>query len=131
MSRKPQTILWFQIFCGACVVMYLLLTVLGIAMLVSPEEFANDLDPSEPDPEVIGAVYAVIGVLFSIPYAIGIVIPQKPWAWIFGIVLIAFSLLSCCCWPAGIPLLIFWLKPPVKVWFGREAPRGEVLDAFD
>jgi hypothetical protein len=45
--------------------------------------------------------------------------PRRPWAWIFGLVLICIGLTSLCCLPVAIPLLLSWLKPETKSYFGR------------
>ena len=33
--------------------------------------------------------------------------------------LIAIGLTSCCTIPASVPLLVGWLKPDLRAWFGR------------
>jgi hypothetical protein len=35
-------------------------------------------------------------------------------------VLICIGMNSCCLLPASIPLLIFWIKPETKTYFGRK-----------
>jgi hypothetical protein len=41
--------------------------------------------------------------------------------WVYDIVLICLGMTSVCCMPVTIPLLIFWIKPDAKAWFGRVA----------
>ena len=68
---------------------------------------------------ILGGVYAAFGLVFAGAFAVGLLMPRKPWAWIYGIVLIALGMTSACCIPATIPLLIFWIKPEAKAFFGR------------
>ena len=84
------------------------------ASLEGMEELQGDASPI-----VIGVIYAIMGLVFAIVFAVGLFLPRKPWGWIMGIVLIALGMTSVCCLPATIPLLIFWLKPDAKAYFGR------------
>jgi hypothetical protein len=65
---------------------------------------------------VQGIVMAVIGVPFAGMYLFGVFASRSKFGWIWGIVLIAIGLTSCCTLPVTIPLLIYWLKEDNKVW---------------
>ncbi len=67
--------------------------------------------------KILGILYVVLGFMFLLPFAAGPFLPRKLWGWIFGLVLICIGMMSVCCWPATIPLLIFWLKPETKAYF--------------
>ncbi len=64
-------------------------------------------------------IFLVLGPLLAIPYAAAPFLPKKPWAWIYHLVLIGVGFTSVCCLPVTIPLLLEWLKPDVKRFFGR------------
>lgn len=53
----------------------------------------------------------------------GIVLPLVlgpwPWLWTYDLVIICLGMTSTCILPASIPLLIFWLKPETKRYFGK------------
>ncbi len=66
-----------------------------------------------------GIVLAIVGLPFLIVYGAAPFLPKKPWAWIVHLILICMTMSSACCIPAAIPLLIFWLKPECKAYFGR------------
>jgi drug/metabolite transporter (DMT)-like permease len=68
---------------------------------------------------ITGIIYAVFGALFAVVYAVTLFLPRASWNWIVGIIMIALGLTSCCFAPFLIPLLIFWLKPETKAYFGR------------
>ena len=89
---------------------------IGVFFLVAPFT-AEDLDGMSP--AVMGGIYIAMGVLFAIPFLIAFFIPRKPWAWTYHIVMICIGMTGCTI-VASIPLLIFWLKPDVKGYFGRE-----------
>jgi hypothetical protein len=68
---------------------------------------------------IMGVIYAILGVVFGIVFLVALFLPAKPFNWIVGIVVIALGMTSCCLWPALIPMLIFWVKPETKAFFGR------------
>jgi hypothetical protein len=41
--------------------------------------------------------------------------------WVYDLVVICVGMTSFCCMPVCIPLLIFWIKPEVRAYFGRTA----------
>lgn len=67
---------------------------------------------------MVMAVALVSLVLFVASIAPFFLIP-RPWVWIFDLVLICMGMTSVCFLPMCIPLLIHWLKPETKAWFGR------------
>ncbi|MGB7159266.1 MAG: hypothetical protein WBD40_14450 [Tepidisphaeraceae bacterium] len=60
-----------------------------------------------------------MGVPLAAVFGVAPFLPRRPWVWIYDLVLICLGLTSICCMPATIPLLIFWLKPEAKAWFGK------------
>ena len=121
MSPAPGVVTWFRIYCGALALVYLALLVGGIAFLFFGA-FADHLESEEmPRAFLVGyaAVLMVLGAVFAAAFAYGAFLPPRPWAWIYGIVLIAVGFTSACCLPFSVALLIFWLKPEAKAWFGR------------
>jgi hypothetical protein len=66
-----------------------------------------------------GPLYVIFGVIFFFAYLIALFLKPGPGAWVYDLVLICFGMTSCCCLPITIPLLIFWIKPENKKYFGR------------
>jgi hypothetical protein len=120
-GSPPPVWTWFRVYAGAMTLMYVVLLGVGVFMLLAGSTVAE----SSRNPEdafmipILGGVYAGLGLVFAVAYAVGLLMPRKPWAWIYGIVLIAIGMTSACCIPATIPLLIFWIKPEAKAFFGR------------
>jgi hypothetical protein len=107
---------WYRIYCGCLIMLYFALAALGLFLVA----FVPDTGARE-DTEVYitGMVYGILGLIFGIIFLIALLLPRKPWNWIVGIIMIALGMTSCCTLPALIPLLIYWLKPETKVYFGR------------
>ena len=102
-------------------VLYLVTVVMGFVFLVT--EGSSEMSPQEA--MIMGTVFIVMGLAFFIPYAAAPFLPQKSWVWVFGLVLICIGLSSACCLPVCIPLLIHWLKPEMKAFYGRTStPSG-------
>ena len=95
--------------------MYLLVAGLGVFFMVMEP---SDMDLLEAEALAMGAFYVVLGLGLTVPFLVGLVVGPARWHWVYGIVLIALGMTSICCLPVTIPLLIGWLKPEAKAWFG-------------
>ena len=114
-----KTFFWYRVYVAVMAVLYLLLAVVGIVMAVIPfETSARDREQLV----IIGIVYAILGAIFFLVFAVAFFLPPKPYNWIVGIVMLAIGMTSCCTLPAVIPLLIFWVKPETQAFFGRKKP---------
>ncbi len=111
-----KTFFWYRVYVGFMATLYLIVSVFG-AIVIYASQYTNIYEASELI--INGIVCLVVGIPFAIAFAIALLLPRKPWNWIVGIVFIAIGLTSCCFMPATIPLLIFWLKPETKAFFGR------------
>jgi SNF family Na+-dependent transporter len=115
----PQTIIWFRV--------YSIFLALVYVACIAGGAFFLTLDPSEAEmPEtwiaVFGSLFILMSLIFAIGFGLGAFLPPKPWAWVYGMVLICIGMTSALFLPFCIPLLIFWLKDPVNEWFGRKRP---------
>jgi len=95
--------------------LYMATAVMGIVFMFAEP----DREMSSAEAKIMGSVMLIIGLLFCVPYAFAPFLPRKSWVWVLGLVLICLGLTSTCCLPACIPLLIFWLKPEMKAFYGR------------
>jgi hypothetical protein len=117
MSDAPPVVTWYKVYAGLMAAMYLLLLVGGASFpLWAPEA---EMGADDPPPWVLALAAGCISLPFAAAYVAAFVVPVKPWAWIYHLVLICFGLTSACCMLASIPLLIFWLRPETKAYFGR------------
>jgi O-antigen ligase len=111
--------MWFKLYCGAMTLLYALLMVLGGILTVLGPSMAEEEEAAVLAIE--GIVFAVMGLPLAALFGVGLFLPQRKWAWIYGIVLIALGMTSACCLPATIPLLIFWIKQEMRVYFNCAA----------
>lgn len=114
-APTPGVIIAFRVFAVVFALMYLAVIALGGVFLVFGD--ALDLEPGEG--YVTAAMLLVVGAPLFFAYVIALMLPRKPWVWIYNLVLISLGLTSCLTLPAALPLLLYWLKPPAKAWFGR------------
>ena len=114
-TPKPAVWNWFAAYCVAMALMYLLCVVGGFFFLFAdPAELEMDSGGAK----VMGVVLIVLGLGLGALFASGPLLPRRGWAWVMGIVLIAIGMTSMCCLPATVPLLIWWLKPETKAFYG-------------
>lgn len=114
-QQTPPVYRWFVAYCMLMALLYLATAVMGIAfMFVEPEA-----DMSAAEQRIMSVVFLVVGLVFFVPFAAAPFLPRQSWVWVFGLVLICLGLSSACCLPVGIPLLIFWLKPEMKAYYGK------------
>jgi hypothetical protein len=110
---------WFVIYCVLMTALYVLTAGIGVALLVLGTTVAPSGRRDSGEVMVQGVVTLVIGLVFIVPYGLGPFVKGKPWGWVYGIVLIALGMTSCCLWPITIPLIIQWVKPEMKRFFGK------------
>lgn len=107
---------WYKAYCVLMALLYLCCVAAGVFLIIAAP---TDRDMSAEEARLLGGIMLFMGIALAIPFLIGAFLPQKSWAWVFGLVLICIGLTSVCCLPATIPLLIHWIKPETKFYFGR------------
>jgi hypothetical protein len=114
---RPGVIVWARIYAMGLALLYLAATVFGAFLMVT----AGDLHGREADDLTMeGIILAVLGPVFLGFCVVVAAAPRKKWGWIVNVVLMGLSGTSCLCMPMVIPLLVFWLKPETKRWYGME-----------
>ena len=112
----PPAFKWYVAYCILMALGYLALIVMGIVYIaVEPER-----DMSAAEQRIMGVVFIVMGLPFCATYAAAPFLPRSSWVWVFGLVLICIGLGSLCCLPICIPLLLSWIKPEMKAYYGRD-----------
>lgn len=113
--ETPSVYKWFVVYCVLMALLYMTTVVMGMWFIY----FEPDPKMDAAESKIMGSVMIALGIVFSVPYAIAPFLPRQSWVWTFGLVLICIGLTSTCCLPVCIPLLIFWLKPEMKAFYGR------------
>ncbi len=107
---RPPVWGWYVAYTVLMTLMYLGCAGLGLFMASAGVK----------DEDVItGVLLTAMGLVFGGVYAAAPFLPKKPWAWVYHLVLIIFGLTSTCCLPVALPLMLVWLKPRTKAFFGR------------
>lgn len=112
-----KTFFWYRVYCAVLVFLYLALTVFGLILVIGQPLQTEQYSRGEL--MLVGYIYAVLGAILFLVFAVAFFLPPKPYNWIVGIVMMALGMTSCCFVPFLIPLFIFWLKPETKRFFGR------------
>ncbi len=114
-ETAPQVVLWYKVYLGFLCFLYFVVMAAGSLPLI--------LDLSEEDldgmpPMLVAILYVGIGGVFFIVSLIGFFLKRSPGPWVFHLVMICLGMTGCTI-IFSIPLLIFWIKPETKMWFGR------------
>ena len=117
-DARPPVWPWYVAYCVFMALVYLVVAIIGVGLVFIA--FAEDATDREELYTLVamGVVYAGLGLLMSLLYVAGPLLPRRKWAWVWGIVNIAIGLTSPCCMIVSIPLIIFWIKPETKAWYG-------------
>lgn len=113
----PGVVVWFKIYAGFMVLGCLWFALTGVVMLATPQEFESQ-DMTRAEALAFGTVLLASGLAFAAAYVFAIFAPVRPWVWALDLILIAVGLLSCCCLPVTVPLLIFYLRSDTQNYFG-------------
>lgn len=119
LTERPGAVTGYVVYLILMIVIYAIVALMGIAFFVEPAMFASGQTNDPMEMIIIGGVYAAMGLLLIGVYALPFFVGRRSWAWIYGIVLIAFGLTSCCLWPFLIPLIVYYVKAPARAWYGR------------
>lgn len=118
---RPGVIPWFKAYAAFLALLYLAVIAFGVFVATHPAE----MEVSEEFGRVFGLTIAALGLAFALGFAAGLFLPRRPWAWVYGLVLICIGLNGCTL-PFSAALLFFWIRPDAQAWFGREVPPPRV-----
>ena len=119
-APPPGVVNWFKVYCVAMAVLYLVCAVAGVLFMVFASEITkHDAEFSRPEALIAGGIFLALGLVLFALFAAALFLPCRPWVWIYHLVLICLGLTSACTMAATIPLLIFWIKPETRAWYGR------------
>ena len=110
----PPVVFWFKVYVVMNAVMYLVIAALLAAVAV----FASGSFREEIGPAVLLLGIAGACVFFAIAYLASLFFPRRPWSWVYDLVVICLGFTGCLTLPFSVALLVFWIRPDVKAWFG-------------
>ena len=122
---RPAVVVWFRVYAAVMTLIYLATTIGSFWLASWMADAPDGLRGSEADERAgMGMMLLVVSLACLVAFGVGLFMPARPWAWVYGIVLICIGLTSCLTMPATIPLIIFWIKPETKAYFGRDPTGG-------
>lgn len=119
-ERPPEAVYYFRIY--LIVMLLSLLGFFGLGMWMMLEGMVTPIISTHHRREFIpGLFIATVSFIFIVPHAIALFSGRAKWAYTLAVVLIGLSMLwNTCCLPITIPLLIVWMKPETKRWYGMD-----------
>lgn len=118
---EPACVKWFRVYCWAMILLYLLLMVGGVVIALIPRFVDEDL--GRRTGAILyaeAAIFFLLGAVFAVAHMFALSRKRTPGYWVFQMVMICFGLTSPCTLAAAVPLLLFWLRPETKAWYGRK-----------
>ena len=114
--QKPPVVIWFKIYCGFMCVLYLALAAISLLFFLGDPA---DLEMSQIEARFLGVFLLLLGLGLFLVFLLPLLLRPRSWLWTYDLVVICLGMTSSCLLPACIPLLIFWLKPATKEYFGK------------
>jgi len=119
-AQRPGAVEAFRVFAALMV-----LFCLGVAMIGGVLAFADAslLEPELPPEATLahariqGVIMGVFGLAGAVLYGVGALLPRGPVCWVIHLVLLALSMVACCPLPLALPILVFYVRAPVRAWF--------------
>lgn len=113
-ATAPPVVLWFKVYVVVNVLIYLgVAALLGVIATFAPRMLEHEVGPA-----IFLLAGAGVCVLGAIAYSLSLFFPRRPWAWVYDLVVICLGFTGCLTLPFSIALLIFWIRPEAKRWFG-------------
>lgn len=112
-----RTHFWYRIFCSLIVIPNIIWVLFGIIAIFGSY---GETGQKASDTFFGGIMFLVVGAFFAFIYILGVILPTKPFHWIYGILLIVLGIISCVLAPIAAPLLYFWVKPETQAFFERK-----------
>ena len=113
-AGQPKVVFWFKIYAGFMAFLYFAVLVAGVLLMVFAPRSGDSLPLA-----IMGVVYIALGLVFALAYGLAFAFRPSPGSWVFHLILICIGFGGCPTIAAAVPLLIFWIKPETKRFYGR------------
>lgn len=115
-SQPPKVILCFKIYCVVLCLIYLATAAASLFFFLADP---RDIEMSRTAARVVGSCFLAMGLVLFGVCLLPLILAPRPWLWTFDFVVICLGMTSACFLPVCVPLLLFWLKPDAKRYFGK------------
>lgn len=121
-DRPPEAVYYFRIYAVLMILLLLGGCGLGLYLMLEPIIHGSIGTSSATGEWIWGLFVTGASVVFLIPHAIALFAGRARWNYTLVTILLGLNLLwgwtSCCGMIITIPLLIAWMKPETKRYFG-------------
>ncbi len=118
-KKAPPVWAWYRAFCIAAGLGFLGVTWLGWNMFSRQQDFANDL-VSTPMVAGTGLFLIAAGLFIAVSNVALAFAPVRPAAWSAHLGSLILASCTCVMTPFSLLLLLYWLRPETKEFFGVE-----------
>lgn len=113
--QTPAAVTYYRIYAGVLAVLYLAVVGIGAALLMFNGEFSGH----ERGEMIVNAVvFIAVGLPLLFASGASIFFPQRKWTWIAHVIIAAMGTSSCCFAPFSILIILKYLEPDVKRYYG-------------
>jgi hypothetical protein len=114
---RPRVLLFVKIYAVTMTMVYLLFSAF-MFWLFQAQETELVLPPSVRAVRY-GMVY--LCVLLGLAFLVVLFLPKRRWAWGYGLGAIVLGMSSLVLAPFAIPMLLHWIRPATRQYFGLDA----------
>lgn len=119
----PPVVLWYGRYCQAAVALFTVAALYGVRIGAHRVELAGRWGVDAEVVVVFGVLWAVTLLFLAFVHYAALRTPRSPWAWKIHAVVLGIGLTTLVLWPAALPLLVYWLKPATREYFGVASPK--------
>jgi len=123
--KQPRVCIFLKVYCSLMLVFLGAAVALSVVMIFAPEWLIENETAYRKNPEGASALMAFFGVMFAfifglpmLPLFAAVTWPHGRSAWYVGLVAIIAGFFTSIGWIGTAPLLIFWMRPEVKHYYG-------------
>ena len=119
-ERPPEAVYYFRIYAALMILVLLMGFGFGLYLMLQPLMHGSMGTSSATAEWIWGLVLTVFCFAIIVPHAIAIFAGRARWNYTLCLILVGINILwsNCTCALVTIPLLIYWMKPETKRWFG-------------
>ena len=115
---RPTVVLWYRVYCVASALFYLLIGFVFILGMTLDPTFTKGVEHPEAF-RIFAWVFSSFIIMFGALFLLSFLLGRNSSAWIYHLVMICLGLSNGLFLFFCIPMLIYWLKPETKTYFGR------------
>jgi hypothetical protein len=117
-APRPSVVVWYRVYCVVSALFYLLIGLALISGMTFDPTFTKGIEHPEAF-RIFAWIFSTFIVMMGGLFVVSFFMGRNSSAWVFHLVLICLGLSSGLFIFACIPILIYWLKPETKAYFGR------------